>query len=97
MNSKETSEIAKPEVKAKHRQVIRGIVVSDKMNKTRIIEVFRRVKHSLYNKGLVRKSRIFVHDEKNSTKVGDFIMASSTRPLSKNKHFTLLKVVNREA
>jgi|GEM_PF-1033271 len=79
----------------KEPRSIRGVVVSDKMNKTRVIEVKRTFQHRLYHKNLVRGSRLFVHDEKNESKVGDFVSAVSTRPLSKYKHFRLLKVLEK--
>ena len=79
----------------KRRQEIRGIVVSDKMNKTRVIETKRSTRHSLYQKNVSRSSKIFVHDEKNESRVGDVITAVATRPLSRHKQFTLLKVVEK--
>ena len=76
-------------------RTIEGVVVSDKMSKTRVIEVKRTIRHALYRKNLVRRSRIFVHDEKNESKVGDVIMAMATRPLSKNKSFRLMKIIEK--
>ena len=88
----------KEEIQARPtRQTIRGVVVSDKMNKTRVIEVHRRLTHSLYHKGIIKASRIFVHDEKNETKVGDQVRAESTRPMSKNKAFRIIEVLERRA
>lgn len=78
------------------RQTIRGIVVSDKMSKTRVIEIKHTKKHGLYHKNLIRKSRIFIHDEKNESKVGDVVLATSCRPLSRHKNFELSKVVERQ-
>lgn len=78
-----------------HRQIIKGVVVSDKMNKTRVIELKRTVRHRLYHKNLVRRVRLFVHDEKNESKIGDVITVISTRPLSRNKNFRLLKIVEK--
>jgi len=75
---------------AKKRQEIFGIVVSDKMNKTRIIKVERHEKHPLYKKSVRIQKKFFVHDEKNETKIGDKVRAVSCRPLSKNKHFRIL-------
>lgn len=77
------------------KQVIKGVVVSDKMAKTRIIEIGRDYAHRLYAKKTERHSRIFVHDEKNESKTGDTIIAVSTRPLSKNKSFRLQKIVEK--
>lgn len=79
----------------KRRQEIRGIVVSDKMNKTRVIETKRSLRHSLYHKNMIRSSKIFIHDEKNESKVGDVVTAVATRRLSRHKQFTLLKVVEK--
>lgn len=79
----------------KRHQEIRGVVVSDKMNKTRVIEVKRTLRHSLYHKNVARTSKIFIHDEKNESKAGDVVTAVATRPLSRHKQFTLLKVVEK--
>lgn len=84
------------EVKTRtHRQVLRGVVVSDKMNKTRVIEVKHTTRHGLYHKNLIKQGRFFVHDEKNESKTGDTISAVSVRTLSKNKSFRLLKVLEK--
>ncbi len=79
----------------KRRQVIRGVVLSDKMNKTRVIVIKRRVRHGLYQKQLARKSKIHIHDEKNESKAGDLVTAVLTRPLSKNKHFRLKAILQK--
>lgn len=81
--------------KQKRRQEIRGVVVSDKMNKTRVIEIKRSLRHSLYLKNVVRSSKVFIHDEKNESRLGDLVTAVATRPLSRHKQFTLLKVVEK--
>jgi small subunit ribosomal protein S17 len=81
--------------KHKVTQSIRGVVISDKMNKTRVVEVQRRLTHSLYLKGLTKRTRIFVHDEKNEAKVGDLVKAEATRPLSKKKAFRIVEVLER--
>ncbi len=85
------------EIKKKNRQTIRGVVTSDKMDKTRIIQVKRNLKHNLYLKGVVRDAKFFIHDEKNETKVGDLVVAVATRRLSKNKSFRVLKVLEKGA
>ena len=77
------------------RQEITGVVVSDKMNKTRVIETKRSQPHRLYRKGVIRSARIFVHDEKNESKVGDLVTVISTRRLSSKKNFKLLKIEKR--
>ena len=81
----------------KRARVIRGVVVSDKMNKTRVIEIKRTLRHRLYQKGLVRSNRLFIHDEKNESKVGDKVLAVLTRPLSRNKSHRLYKIVEKRA
>ncbi len=81
----------------RYHQKITGVVVSDKMNKTRVVETKRSQQHRLYRKGVVRQTRIFVHDEKNESKVGDVVLAVSTRRLSRNKNFQLVKIEKRAA
>lgn len=85
----------KAPIRKKPHQQIQGLVVSDKMDKTRVIEIKTKLKHNLYLKSLVRTSRLFVHDEKNQSKVGDTITVIPTRPMSKNKHFKLLQIVSK--
>ena len=79
----------------KRRQTIRGVVVSDKMNKTRVIELKRTHKHRLYKKNLVRRTRLFIHDETNESKIGDVVVAIATRPLSRHKSFRLMKIIEK--
>lgn len=80
----------------RRRQTIRGVVVSAKMAKTRVIEMKHTKPHGLYHKNLIRKTRVFIHDEKNESKVGDTVLATSCRPLSKHKNFELSKIVERQ-
>ena len=77
------------------RQIIKGVVVSDKMAKTRVIEISRDFPHPLYHKKSDRHTKLFVHDEKNESKAGDVILAVATRPLSKLKNFRLSKVLGK--
>jgi small subunit ribosomal protein S17 len=81
------------ETKRKRSQTIRGVVVSDKMNKTRVIQIKRTVSHGLYYKTQVKGTKLFIHDETNQSKIGDLVIAVATRPLSRNKSFRLVKVV----
>ncbi len=83
------------EATQKHRQTIKGVVVSDKMHKTCVIELKRTLRHRLYQKGMSRRTKVFVHDEKNEAKVGDVVIAIATRPLSKLKNFRLMKIVEK--
>jgi len=77
------------------RKVREGIVVSDKMNKTLVVEVEDRVKHPLYGKVLRRTSRLKAHDENNSAGVGDRVSIMETRPLSATKRWRLVEILER--
>lgn len=77
------------------RRTVEGLVVSDKMNKTRVVEIRRNYYHQMYQKNLTRKSRLFMHDEKNESKTGDWVELVSTRPLSRHKSFRLTKVLEK--
>jgi small subunit ribosomal protein S17 len=69
-----------------------GVVVSDKMNKTRTVEVTRLMQHPQYKKTIKRKLKYAVHDEKNESKTGDKVEIIQTRPMSKSKRWKLVKV-----
>ena len=72
-----------------------GVVTSDKMNKTRRVEIPRLVKHVRYGKYIRRRTICHVHDEKNESHTGDTVEIMETRPLSKTKFWRLLRVVTR--
>nr|WP_282447844.1 30S ribosomal protein S17 [Micrococcus sp. JXJ CY 30] len=74
---------------------MRGVVVSDKMDKTIVVEVEDRKKHSLYGKVLKTSKRVKAHDEENTAGVGDRVRIVETRPLSADKHFRLVEIVER--
>ncbi len=76
----------------KHRKEKIGIVVSDKMNKTRVVLVTRRVRHPLYGKEIKKQSKFYVHDEKNESKIGDRVRIMETRPLSRTKRWRLVAI-----
>ena len=78
-----------------YRKSLRGIVVSDKMDKTIVVEVEDRKKHSLYGKVLKTSKRVKAHDEENTAGVGDRVRIVETRPLSADKHFRLVEIVER--
>ncbi len=78
--------------KAKTRE---GVVVSDKMDKTVVVEVQRLVMDRMYGKYLKQRSRFMAHDEKNECKVGDTIRFMETRPLSKEKRWRFVEFVER--
>ncbi len=79
----------------KSRLTLQGIVVSDKMDKTIVIEVLMRKLHPLYKKYVNKTKRVKAHDEKNEAKVGDTVRIEECRPLSKEKHFRLVEIVER--
>lgn len=72
-----------------------GMVVSDRMDKTVVVEIHRFVRHPVYNRVIRRKTRFSVHDEKNDAHTGDRVKVVECRPLSKNKRWRLLEVVER--
>ena len=77
------------------KKVVQGIVVSDKMEKTIVVSVSTRKLHTLYKKYLTRSKKIKAHDEKNDAKAGDTVRVVETRPLSKDKHWRLIEIVER--
>jgi small subunit ribosomal protein S17 len=72
-----------------------GLVVSNKMDKSIVVEVQRRVKHIKYGKFVKRSSRFMAHDEKNECNPGDTVRIMETRPLSKNKCWRLVEILER--
>jgi small subunit ribosomal protein S17 len=76
-------------------RVLHGRVVSDKMDKTITVLVERRVKHPLYGKFIRRSTKVHAHDEANECGIGDTVMVEQCRPLSKNKTWRLVKVVEK--
>jgi small subunit ribosomal protein S17 len=76
-----------------HRKTQVGVVVSDKMEKTVVVKVDRLVKHSVYSKYIKRSVKYKVHDETNSSKVGDRVQIIECRPLSKDKRWSLKQII----
>jgi len=77
------------------RKTRRGYVVSDKMDKTVVVEVEDRVKHPLYGKVIRRSSKVKAHDEQNSAGIGDLVVIMETRPLSASKRWRLVEIVEQ--
>lgn len=75
-----------------HRRTQMGVVVSDKMDKTVVVKVDRLIKHPVYNKYIKRSATYKVHDESNSSKVGDRVLIIECRPLSKDKRWNLKQI-----
>ena len=76
------------------RQVV-GTVVSDKMDKTIIVQVERLVQHSLYKKFIRRRNKFAVHDEKNECRIGDKVKITESRPRSKTKRWQVSEIVEK--
>jgi len=74
---------------------VQGKVVSDKMEKSFVVAIERKVKHPLYGKFIRRTTKLHVHDENNEAKVGDTVEIRECRPLSKTKSWTLVRVVEK--
>ncbi len=77
------------------RRVEVGVVTSDKMNKTRRVEIPRLVKHPRYGKYIKRRTICHIHDETNESRLGDTVEIMETRPLSKTKNWRLVRVVTK--
>ena len=81
---------------ARNRRKTRvGLVVSDKMEKTVVVAIERRVQHPQYGKMMTRTKRLKAHDEENSAKTGDTVLIMETRPLSKDKRWRVVEIVER--
>jgi small subunit ribosomal protein S17 len=77
------------------RKVRTGLVVSDKMQKTVVVQIDRRVPHPVYGKMVTRSKKFKAHDEENSAKVGDTVRIVETRPLSKDKRWRVVEILER--
>jgi 30S ribosomal protein S17 len=72
-----------------------GVVVSNKMDKSIVVEIERREKHPIYGKFIRKTNRFMAHDEKNECNIGDSVRIMETRPLSKNKCWRLVEIIER--
>jgi small subunit ribosomal protein S17 len=82
-------------VERKQRKTRVGVVTSNKMQKTIAVQVERRLRHPLYGKSVKRTKKFLAHDENNDCNIGDVVRIMETRPLSKNKCWRLLEIVER--
>ncbi|MCA8950690.1 MAG: 30S ribosomal protein S17 [Planctomycetes bacterium] len=76
---------------------VRGIVLSDKMNKTLVVAVNRKVRHPVYEKFVSKRTKLYAHDENGEAKIGDTVEIAPTRRLSKLKNWRLVRVVQKAA
>ena len=77
------------------RKVREGVVTSSKMDKTAVVTVTDRVRHPLYRKTMLRSKKLYVHDENNELNAGDKVRVQETRPLSKQKRWRVVEVLER--
>jgi small subunit ribosomal protein S17 len=84
-----------PTMERNLRKVRVGRVVSNKMDKSITVAVERKVKHPLYGKFMKKTSKVMAHDEKNECGIGDTVKVMETRPLSKNKRWRLVEVIEK--
>ena len=78
-----------------NRKTRTGVVVSDKMEKTVVVKMEKRTRHPKYHKIIIRAVKVKAHDEKNECKMGDVVTLMETRPLSKDKRWRVVSVVER--
>ena len=77
------------------KRILQGVVVSDKMDKTIVVAVYDNVRHPLYNKIVKKTYKLKAHDELNDAKIGDTVRVMETRPLSKDKRWRLVEIMER--
>ena len=95
MNEPSTEPSADSPTDRNRRKVREGIVVSTKMDKTVVVSVVDRVQHPRYRKTLQRTTKLFAHDETNEVREGDRVRLAETRPLSRNKRWRVVEVLER--
>ncbi|HEY1252470.1 MAG TPA: 30S ribosomal protein S17 [Thermoanaerobaculia bacterium] len=91
----ETKKAAATATESRGRQTKVGRVVSNKMQKTIVVQVERRVQHAEYTRTIKRTSKFHAHDEKNEAKIGDRVRIEETRPMSKLKRWRLREILTR--
>ena len=92
MSAEQTQEDKKPR---SERKVARGIVMSNKMDKTLVVQVNRKVRHPIYEKFVSKKTKLYAHDDQGEADIGDIVEIVQTRPLSKLKRWRLLRIVQK--
>jgi small subunit ribosomal protein S17 len=94
-NANENQDTVSSTTERNHRKTLLGYVVSDKMQKTVVVEVEDRVKHPLYAKVIRRTSKVKAHDEAGSAGVGDRVRIMETRPLSATKRWRVVEILDK--
>ena len=95
MSEQTSTENVEQSTERPQRKVRRGYVVSDKMDKTVVVEVGDHVKHALYGKVVRRSSKIKAHDEQNAAGIGDLVLIAETRPLSASKRWRIVEIIEK--
>ncbi|RME17277.1 MAG: 30S ribosomal protein S17 [Bacteroidetes bacterium] len=83
------------ETTRKTRKTRIGVVTSNKMNKTIVVSITRKVKHPIYEKFVNKTTKFYAHDEKNECQIGDIVKIMETRPLSKLKRWRLVEIIEK--
>lgn len=95
LHKKETSTMSEKTPKKTNKRVFTGLVISDKMDKTIVVQVSTRKKHPLYKKYIAHRNKYKAHDEKNECQVGDKVQIIESRPISKDKRWRLVKIIEK--
>ena len=77
------------------RKTARGVVMSNKMDKTLVVQVNRKVRHPIYEKFVSKRTKLYAHDEKGEASLGDIVEIVQTRPMSKLKRWRLLRIIQK--
>lgn len=91
----ESIEVASDDAARSNRKLRDGVVVSNKMDKTIVISIVERVRHPKYAKFIARTKKLYAHDETNDAQIGDRVRVMETRPLSKQKRWRLVEILER--
>ena len=94
MSEQETDK-STTETERKNRKLREGLVVSNKMDKTVVVAVVERVRHAKYGKFMMRTKKLYAHDETDEDNIGDRVSVMETRPLSKNKRWRVVEILER--
>ena len=95
MAETDTQSASPSDARPNARKVREGLVVSDRQDKTAVVEVVDRVRHRRYDKTVQRSKRLHVHDESNELRIGDRVRVQETRPLSKLKRWRIVEILER--
>ena len=93
--AEETANDGAAEKRPNPRKVREGTVISTKMDKTVVVAIVSAVRHRRYGKTMQRTTRLYAHDETNDVREGDRVRITETRPLSKNKHWRVIEILER--